>query len=458
MATHSQVPEAASRIGKDHIKSDANQDVLKPRSHVGTSYRRVHDIFEATATEPVITININNTVRGGDDLVRLQSTTPPRKFIVPCQISAAGGEGDVEVTLSSGGDRLGFSTSADAVTTNTTIDIKLQKDGSASPVSFYVVGNKVSDDTDDAKINVVDKATKVNLLKKECTVFSFTSPTMELTPGGAYSTHPTIIQGSPKTLYSPDTVAMKMAATVKIVPNTLSLQSNVLRLLRLGIVQNGFARTVTIKYTPAIVWDNPAVNPNVKAGLFISVYPSYQSSVTVPDKAVSDAVTPADEPFMYRTSPLGLDGKPIVDKKTKNPIESGLVTLDLPTTSEDSPVVAYSPTILTIRAVDPEGHEVGTLSYVLTEITLKTKFEDWCTIADTQGSVKGQTEWLKHDGWSLDISSANNVPQIATIGGEKKEIPVEDGKTANELLAASPVIHPAHDGPQDHVIAYPATL
>lgn len=306
-----------------------------------------------------LAIDINNTVMETDDLVRLRSTHPDRRFTVLGTVILKEQLSDsVTIVLTNPDGRLGFPPNADGKSPEKT------KTATFPPTfeNFYISGEMASDAVNDAKIEAyLDTAGGDVCLTKPMTVASLGSASISITKGSNYG-----IRANRLNVIAPvDGPGVNFSAQASIKPQGVDCGPLVPQLnsLRVGLKQNVVSTTRLLDYaSPSIRWFN-----DVPPGTVVPAPSSWRVAITLASVPIDDSVVPADAPLFRRLSaqpPIGCpNGVPVNDS--------------------DSPNQEILPPILMIPALTPTGQHVGTLDYPWASGTIDDSFMTWCVCFDT---------------------------------------------------------------------------
>ncbi len=365
-----------------------------------------------------VLINVNNTSKTTDDLVRLTSDTPVRKFTTPCTIQAIGTQSaDLNVSLScqNGASRVGFDKSATAGTEASTLTLTLPKDG--TPVTFYIVGDLKSTAIGDANIQVVDAFTNQFYGAQSVTVFWFDKPMISATPDKSYSLNDTDFEPL-------DGNAVNLTGQTILMPGGLNSSAPQLQRLRLGVEQNfedGIYQVIWTADPSTLVW-----NPAAPAGIEIHPPDRYTAKYIIP--ACVDTILSGNVPIYSKTSEAF--------KAFSTVGFTNVSTFDAPSVNAASQGPNGNP----VTFQDPgSGVVIATMVYNPVA-SINVSFMDWLTVYEDSATSGKQTQWLSETDWADYVSSAVGAAKKATSSGANKTLPkdidtpIETGLTANQII------------------------
>lgn len=384
-----------------------------------------HDVVIPCESEcqvlPTVEIEVFKTPDQNDDLVRLMSTTPAKRFKIDARARKVGGPAQAAtVVLTNPDGRLRFPSSTD-----TTKSLTLPANGDW--VNFEISGETKSNVKNDAVIEAhCNSSTGPICGSEDATVFYFDSAKIDVTLGsnpvyGVYQDPNLPNDPGARVYWPPVDQAVYFSADATLKPSGLDCSSNPLKNLRIGIMQN--AKTVrSVEFSnPTITW-----NPGVAIGTTVTVPTTIRFELNVPSY-LNDSL--ANKAPLY-----DIPGQPNTYDSNSLTVPKGCMG-GAAATSLDTPAQRFFDHLTedakTGRTI------VGSLRYQFAKVVLGDMFRTWSVTFDT---VTKEVVPLRERTWNLSADSTATTPQRPSIGAMDSapaNVPVEAAPFFNDKLKAS---------------------
>lgn len=403
-----------------------SSEVSSEQSEMSSGESEVSDIsselseLSSSSSEAEVELQVNDTEGGNDDIVRLKSLIPAKRFFTPCRVGLRirRPHTPVMVSLSNPDGRLRFHLhEADPPSTSLTIELAANGDWK----SFYISGEQKSIALGDAKIRL--KRGNRILATAAVTVFYFEPSDITVGRGSAYRYDSGIRVYAPINLRN----AVNYSASAVIKPEGVNCGvPNQTKDLYIGIVQNVSNLTFTERYSePVPIWNDSAVSG---------------TTVTLP--AVIERVTKLDGVYLDGNAETGpiYQVDPVTDAHAfERPVGCAAGKA---ASSRDTPKITG------VGRTERFPMNVGTQNlgeafYAFSGVSIKASFTTWVVTFENILGTKLAIYPLRQTEWSLDVDSARTSAQFATVPSGDHAVsaaPKLDGEYANVAVNAAPEV------------------
>jgi len=345
---------------------------------------------------PKVEIEINKTSATNDDVVRLKSTVPNKRFKALCRARVQPAlPQDFTVVLTNPDGKLGFPEAA-----HTTKMLVLPKDGLF--VDFEISGQLASENKRDAVIQVhKDTAAGTKCGENTATVFSFDPADITVGSGGTYGIIKDPVDKDLRTytVARKDKAAVNFSAAGVLKPIGLDCTIPQIVPLRIGISQNCLQVVNSVTYgKPKIKWKK-----GTPKGTVVKT-PTTVAFHSTLDGPRYDFIKPKENnvPLYDRTSPNAL--KP----PTGCPGGGSAFSNDMPSFTASSFIV--------LVARDANNNDVGDITYDQEKMEIDDSFRTWCVTLDIIAEAQEAVIPLRETTWLLKADSTQKDQKASPKG------------------------------------------